>query len=460
MTGADPSTPAGVFRAWLPEPIITRQSIFAMPYHIQRPIDRCQDPAEVHLYVSADQGATWRLWSRVGPAEGQFVFRAPGDGEYWFVVRTMDRAGVLRPEGIQGPELRVVVDTTPPTLQLQARRGSDGQIIARWEINEFRLKPDSFVLQYRVGFDQPWETVAADPRNQRIDGTHVTGEVAWWPRAAAGILEIRAEVADAAGNPAVNHAQIDLFNGRAPATNTVNDRGSASAPRPVRPPIDVLGPWRPANDAASLVNQALGSPTPSPAAQPPTALPGPETKASLAVSSPGLSPSTQPIPSAQRIRPTVPVSMAMQFNPAVQDQYSPQPAQSEGTSVRGSGNAMRPKMIHSRTFQLEYDVSSLGPPGTNRVEVWGTRDGGQNWQVFAVDDNGHSPILVGVDGDGLYGFRVVVRSGNRIRGEPPKRGDVPDTWISVNLTKSDGSSPGVQREIEGQSDRPAASPLR
>ena len=52
----------------------------------------------------------------------------------------------------------------------------------------------------------------------------------------------------------------------------------------------------------------------------------------------------------------------------------------------------RPRMVNSRTFELEYDVDSVGPSGIGRVELWGTRDGGQTWRRFTVDSDKRSPL--------------------------------------------------------------------
>ena len=70
----------------------------------------------MQLFVSGDRGATWQPHSRVEPSQRQFVFRAAGDGEYWFRIHTLDRAGQLRPSDGGPPGLRVVVDTVPPSI--------------------------------------------------------------------------------------------------------------------------------------------------------------------------------------------------------------------------------------------------------------------------------------------------------------------------------------------------------
>ncbi len=107
-------------------------------------------------------------------------------------------------------------------------------------------------------------------------------------------------------------------------------------------------------------------------------------------------------------------------------------------------------MVNSRTFELAYDVDSVGPSGIGRVELWGTRDGGQSWRRFTVENGNRSPLLVKVDEEGLYGFRVVVTNGAGIGGKPPRSGDPPDIWIGVDLTKPTArivsAEPGVDSE--------------
>jgi len=125
----------------LPEPIATRQNLFSIPFRIDRPQDPAAAPVEVHLYVSEDQGAAWHLAGKTDPQRSSVTFRAPHDGEYWFSIRTMDRQGRLRPDQNAAPELRVVVDTIPPRLELSASRASSGEITANWQTVDPNLKP-------------------------------------------------------------------------------------------------------------------------------------------------------------------------------------------------------------------------------------------------------------------------------------------------------------------------------
>jgi hypothetical protein len=93
-----------------------------------------------------------------------------------------------------------------------------------------------------------------------------------------------------------------------------------------------------------------------------------------------------------------------------------------------------PKLVGSRSFALEYDLEESGRWGVTKVEVWGTPDGGQSWRRFAQDDDNLSPLIVSVDEEGLYGFRIIVES-TQAPAVPPTSGDTPELWVAVDLQR-------------------------
>jgi hypothetical protein len=95
-------------------------------------------------------------------------------------------------------------------------------------------------------------------------------------------------------------------------------------------------------------------------------------------------------------------------------------------------------MVNSRVFELEYKIDSVGPSGVRRVELWGTLDGGRTWTSFGVPKKIKSPLVVGVQHEGLYGFRVAVENGAGVWSGRPRPGDPPDVWVGVDLTRPSG----------------------
>ena len=153
-------------------------------------------------------------------------------------------------------------------------------------------------------------------------------------------------------------------------------------------------------------------------------------------------------------------SVALRINPPIQDQYvAPEekrtPDEKRAPELVAPTNLSRPgtvtlptkepaRMVNARVFELEYNAESVGPSGIGRVEVWGTRDNGQTWKNYGVDTRGHSPLVVTVDGEGLFGFRLAIQSGAGLGGQPPRAGDQPEIWIGVDLTKPTGRITGAR----------------
>ncbi len=137
-------------------------------------------------------------------------------------------------------------------------------------------------------------------------------------------------------------------------------------------------------------------------------------------------------------------------SPAVGRNY-PGPSESNATAVPGLPPGERPRMVNSRTFDLEYEVDSVGPSGIGRVELWGTRDAGQTWRRFTVDSDKRSPLRVNVAEEGIYGFRVVVSNGAGFGAKPPAAGDPPDLWIGVDLTKPAARIVSAQQGVGSES---------
>ena len=272
-------------------PIVTQQPMFAIPFRVDRTDDPARQPVEVQLLVSTDRGAHWQLYAKAPPAQQHFIFRAGGDGEYWFAIRTVDRSGQTRPDPIPGPGLRVVVD---------AKRSTSKSIAQR---------------------NPPAARTQAKP--------------------------------DADAGPAM----------------TAEPNGS----------------------------------------------------------------------------------VAIAIAPAIGKKYSATDKHSgNAETISGLPPGERPRMVNSRAFELEYEVDSVGPSGIGRVELWGTRDAGKTWRRFTVDNSNRSPLLVNVEEEGIYGFRVIVTNGAGMGATPPASGDVPDLWIGVDLTKPTARIVAAQQGVDAE----------
>ena len=162
LAAVDPAAPLAASAA--PAPIYWRQSLFSIPFHVERPDRVTQEPVQVQLHVSPDKGVHWDNWRQAAPQQGYFLFRAGVDGEYWFDVRTLDRSGQIRPQGPHTPKLIVIVDTLPPKIQLTARRGDAGQITVAFHIEELYPKLDSLAIEYRLSPTAGWQTVPVGPK--------------------------------------------------------------------------------------------------------------------------------------------------------------------------------------------------------------------------------------------------------------------------------------------------------
>jgi hypothetical protein len=113
---------------------------------------------------------------------------------------------------------------------------------------------------------------------------------------------------------------------------------------------------------------------------------------------------------------------------------------------------IEPRRVNARRFALEYELEDVGPSGVSRVELWGTRDGGQTWRRVAQDDDVESPIQVTVEGEGRYGFLILAESGGGMPAAPPHPGHRPELWVEVDMHRPFAELTSVERGSGNQSD--------
>jgi hypothetical protein len=389
----------------------TRQHAFLIPFRIEPARSPPQQPVEVQLNVSTNQGATWEVADRVKPDKGNFVYRAPHDGEYWYAIRTVDAQGVVRPEGHLQPQLKVLVDTVAPRLDLTATRGAAGEIVVRWQAVDPHLKPASFKLEYQPEPGGPWERVAVESPPSAMRHT-TSGEATWWPKFPGGAVTVRGEIADSSGNPAMNQVVVQA------TPDASNDAASQTPGGSLAPaPLSTSTAGAPAeHGSAGAARWPADRSTSDPL--------GADGRAAAHGGDAQASPGRPPDPRKQ-----TPTRVAAQ--PVAQTTRDPARPSPLDFSLLPAGD--RPRMVGSRTFELEYEVESVGSSGIAKVELWGTLDGGRTWSVYGVDADNRSPLPVRVEQEGIYGFRIVVKSGNGLGGQPPVAGDAADVWIGVDL---------------------------
>ena len=92
-------------------------------------------------------------------------------------------------------------------------------------------------------------------------------------------------------------------------------------------------------------------------------------------------------------------------------------------------------MTNSKRFNLDYSIDAVGPQGVEKVELWVTRNSGQDWEFWSADEDRESPMLVEVPEEGIYGFRIVIVGKNGLTSQAPRPGDPADLWVGVDTTR-------------------------
>lgn len=93
---------------------------------------------------------------------------------------------------------------------------------------------------------------------------------------------------------------------------------------------------------------------------------------------------------------------------------------------------IKPLHSSSKMFSLDYNIENDTDSPVASVELWGTTDEGQTWQMWGQDPDRSSPFDIQVESEGLFGFRMIIVGTNGLASNRPRNGDNADAWILVD----------------------------
>ncbi|MBB01827.1 MAG: hypothetical protein CMJ47_04205 [Planctomyces sp.] len=417
-----------------PAEIVTARREFSIPFRYDRRELNRIGARSVVLSVSRDAGASWKQVSSIAISENQFRFRATEDGSYWFSVAVQGADNQLHPRPDLGSTgLKVLVDHVKPVINLELTQPSEQQVQLVWNLMDATLDLTTLHMEYRYGPDDVWKQVYISALEQ--------GKTSWKIPPGA-VPEVRCRVADKAGNKA--EQMTSVMPARQSAVNSAPQNAPAfgqSQSMPVAVPSAVSQKSSPA---------ALPQISPAPAgkvrANRPDALPE-------IVSTPPAAASKQQARAMQPMLALPPeteassdsvtqTSAAAELDGYFSEAKAVQNLAAESTEVdqlevdQADSQPARPKLnfVPSRNFQIDYEVSGVGPSGVGVVEVFITQDNGGQWWRYGVDADRQSPVAIQVPADGRYGFCFRIHSGVGNAEPPPQPGDAPQVQLQVDST--------------------------
>ena len=454
--------------AELPPPYVTRQSDVEIPFSVKPGESPERQPVAVRVFVSWDRGQSWHFYEEKKPADGRFRFKPKQDGEYWFATQTVDRSGKSDNPEPRQPQLRLVIDTQKPQLLAQASVARAGEASLAWSAADATLAPASLKIEYQdaTAGGGVWHEVRIDPAAVTGSATQQSGRVVFEPEISGRSINLRAEVADAAGNVAYFSQRVSLATprssqstgGGAPPPDRTATRWSPQqqpsenpfAQMPEQPPEiaseEVSIPRVTSNPFARRDTLAAARPAPPGSEE----LPAPNPSADI-LPVPGT-----PAESAER-QPSQVISDDGQGSQEAEHSDLPAPTQGQPEAIPSYAPApqvtevpiettppvesiltpqgSQPRLTSSRRFSLDYDVEAVGPEGVAEVELWGTSDAGRTWVKWGLDPDKQSPFDVEVNGEMLYGFKVVIVGKSGLASHAPQSGDAADIWVGIDLTR-------------------------
>ncbi len=404
----------------------SRQTTFLIPFTVD---STSTVPTEVQLFVSADKGAHWQWYATSRPNEKQFRFSAKRDGEYWFTSRTVAIKDRQQPTGQLKPELSVRIDTVEPKVNLVSNAAADGQVIVDWKVADENIAPETLKIEYQTGIGQPFQTVKLDSPAIATSPGVLMGKATWRPNTEARAIDIRLEVRDLAGNRETVMKRVFL-------PLVVKRAGSETSPSIAntnQPPPDPYVSQKPKTSSGVVWpndNRLPGSSTPDRSVPPPF-----QSQNSPASERPLAADSSNSSAKDRVSEPRDPLAGEGRYKAVPGPVRPPVAQQARMTESQGPPAGEARHMTNAKRFNLDYDLESVGPSGVKEVELWATRDGGQNWTKWGTDEDNKSPFTIESQDEGLYGFRMVVVGGTGLASTRPRPGDMADIWVGIDFTK-------------------------
>jgi len=229
-------------------PIIYQKArSFRVPFSFN-PAERARR-RELQLWSSDDLGRNWSQKGTTTPDHPAFTYKAEHDGEYWLAVRSLDTQGRYYPadDARIEPSMKVVVDTTPPSIVLEPRVRSASLASVRWEVHDDNPGESDFpTLEYRVEGTTEWLPVPVKEKGP-------VG-VATWDTGYTEPLMVRATAVDRAGNKAESILRLGSSKPGQPAVTAAEP--ATATPGPSEPVSPATAKGASAEEPASLPSSA------------------------------------------------------------------------------------------------------------------------------------------------------------------------------------------------------------
>ena len=431
-----------------------------------------QAPREIQLEFSENGGKSWSLYSSGDVRTKQFHFQAKGDGEYQFRLKTLDNQG--RSFDNPGEPLRVLVDTTKPDARLIVDIDQRGVMQAEFEIADAALDTSTIQLAYQTESVSQWREIPVE-LNPGQGPASWLGSGSWNIPSGTRQLVVRLTAKDKAGNPieitrlpqlprsASANGSLQLASGKTQdAKNAIRSAASApvgsglpEVPSDSLPRVEVLGGTRavtkldPTISTTVAVQQQLIEPLNKFTTSQQSAHKQAFGEAAMS----DARTSRLPVRALsdeeyEQLKSQSPMSLAAKRSEQsllVLENASPPVAPGASLEIEPKAKRIpgqtpfhrdiKPLYSNSKAFSLDYNIDNEPDSPISSVELWGTSDEGQTWQMWGQDPDRASPFDIEVESEGLFGFRMVIVGANGLASNRPRNGDNADAWIHVDIEK-------------------------
>ena len=187
------------------EPVRVRARAFDIVYSVN---DEALPLNAIHLWYSADHGASWHESGFDEDRQSPITFTAPQEGLYGFflvVANSMGPSSMVPTRGTEA-QLWAFVDFTPPIVQLHPVRQSTmlGQRVLqiRWTAIDSHFGSRPVGIAYQRLPDETWHSVTRDPLAN-------SGRFDWrLPEDLSGPVSVRLSVTDQGGHRVNSERQV------------------------------------------------------------------------------------------------------------------------------------------------------------------------------------------------------------------------------------------------------------